>query len=183
MLFLDSNIQQYSNSFITVSRYGLKSIPRWRPPPSLIFRNITILGPLWPLHGHIYLHIKFGANRSRTISRDNPYVFFQDGSHRHLEFVFPHLGPPMMSPLVGCIFPVNGVMISLNVTEILQFSLFWLKCIFLQILGVLGDFSPLKLWRHYYNPHKNAVPLEPCIMITCNWKSVQQSHLYARLKK
>jgi len=67
----------------------------------------------------IYKHIKFGANRSR-IGRDTPFcVFSKMAAAAILDLLFVDFGPPTMSQLLGSMLPDIGVMISLNLSEIL----------------------------------------------------------------
>jgi len=42
----------------------------------------------------------------------------QEYGRRHLGLVILHFGPPMMSLLLGFLFPASGVMISRNLSEI-----------------------------------------------------------------
>jgi len=65
-----------------------------------------------------------GVNRPR-IGRFTPFVYFPDGDRRHLGFVISPLlidfGPPTVYPLLGSMFSANGVMISMNLSDILQY--------------------------------------------------------------
>jgi len=65
-----------------------------------------------------------------------------------LGLFYPNFGLSPTFPSMGKIFPVNGVIIRFNETEILQFCDFVDlsgKCLFGPILGSFGDFDPLKL--------------------------------------
>ena len=67
----------------------------------------------------IYKHTTFGANRSR-IGRDTPFcVFAKMAASAILDLLFVDFGPSTMSQLLGSMLPTNGVMISLNLSEIL----------------------------------------------------------------
>ena len=66
-----------------------------------------------------YKHTKFGENRSR-IDRDTPFcVFSKMAAAAILDLLFVDFGPPTMSQLLGFMLPANGVMMSLNLSEIL----------------------------------------------------------------
>jgi len=103
---------------------------------------------------HIYRHTKFGANCPR-IGRYTPFcVFSKIAAAAILDLLFIHFGPPTMSHLLGSMLPANGVMISLNLSEILWFYHFAIlagKYLFPPMLG-FGGFWPRKLRRHHFNP-------------------------------
>jgi len=81
--------------------------------------NLTFWTPGDTYIARIYKHIKCGANRSR-IGRDTPFcVFSKMAAAAILDFLFVDFGPPTMSQLLGSMLPTNGVMISLNLSEIL----------------------------------------------------------------
>jgi len=67
----------------------------------------------------IYKHTKFGANQSR-IGRDTPFcVFSKMAAAAILDLLFVDFGPSAKSQLLGSMLPANGVMISLNLSDIL----------------------------------------------------------------
>jgi len=80
--------------------------------------------------------------------------------------------PPTTAYRLICTFlhslsALNGVMIGFNATEILRFYHFADsagKCLFPPFWGVLGDFNPLKLWRHHYNILWYAVSAETRVL-------------------
>ena len=85
----------------------------------LNFQKVTF----WTLDDNciarIYKHTKFGTNRSR-IGRDTPFcVFSKMAAAAILDLLLVDFGPPTMSQLLGFMLPANGVMISLNLSEIL----------------------------------------------------------------
>ena len=87
----------------------------------LIFQKGDILDPDDTYIDYIYKYTKFGANRPRT-GWDTPFcVFSKMAAAAILDLLFVYSGPPTMSQLLGSVLPANGVMISLNLSEILWF--------------------------------------------------------------
>ena len=95
--------------------------PKWRPPPSSV-PKIFILDSLWYLYCP-YLSVYQIWCKSAKNWPIYPFcVFFLDGDRRHLGFVIPalfiHFGLPRCPRSV---FSVTGVMISVNLSDILQY--------------------------------------------------------------
>jgi len=150
--------------------------------------------------GPIYMHTKFGANRSRNC-RDMPFYifFFNMAVAAILNFQIVLFWTTMTLVLFICISIINLVQIGRELAKILPFVyfpiwwpppswnrkvLFWTTCHpFIEhiyqhtIFGWFWGFCPLKLRRHHFNPKRNAVPSEPRIVSYCAWKSVQTSCL------
>jgi len=112
--------------------------PRKLLQPSCISK-MCYIGPLCPLYRLFLSAHQIWRKSFKNWWRYACLCAFWDGSRHHLRFFICHFGPPTMSPLMGTLFSANGVMISLNLTKILQFYHFaiWAgKFLFPPILGV-----------------------------------------------
>jgi len=118
-----ARIYMHTKFSVNPSRIG-------RYMPFCVFSKIAVAAILnfhkvtfWTLYdtciARVYERTKFGANRSR-IGRDTPFcVFSKMAASAILDLLFVDFGPPTMSQLLGSMLPANGVIISLNLSEIL----------------------------------------------------------------
>jgi len=125
----------------------------------LEFPKHAILYPLSPLHcPYLLAHqlwCKLVKNQPSTLFS----VFSKMAAANILDLLFLLFGPHTMSLLldsVSCQWRKDQPEFVRDIA-ILPFHDFGWK--FLPIL-FLGDFDPLHLWRHHFNPQKNAVPAE-----------------------
>jgi len=113
--------------------------PRWRTPPSWISEK-CYFGILVTLALTTSIALQIWCKLTKNcMPRYAPLCIFQEVAI--LDILFLHFGPLTMSQLLGSVLPASGVMISLNLSEILRFYHFAIlcgKCLFPPILEILG---------------------------------------------
>ena len=123
--------------------YGPKSISNWRPPPSWISENNTILDTLLPLsHPYLSAHQQIGqAGRDKLIC-----VFYKMATAAILDLLFSYFGLPTMFPLVVLWFLLMAYWsVWIRRKCGYHFAIFSWKCLFSPGFGGFWGFWPHKI--------------------------------------
>ena len=111
----------------------------------LNFQKLLFWTPNDPCIARIYKHTRFGANCPR-IGWYIPFcVVSKIAGSAILDLLFLHFGPSTMSQLLASMLRANGVIISLNLSEMLRFyycAILDGKCLYQPILEGFEDFDP-----------------------------------------
>ena len=141
-----SAYQIWRNYLCQWPRYGRKSKFKMAACEQFDF------GSHWPSYVQFLSPYQIWCKSVKKWPRYTCLCIFKMAAVRHLGFAIIPFWSTHDVPFIGYIFPGDGVIIRSDVTEILRFYNFadldW-KSLFPPILG---NFYPLKLWRHYFNP-------------------------------